>query len=179
MLRIIFFIFATIQNAYAVKTFHFASKCIPVEDSAITRRIGATSGVWVRAENECEKLGKIATNQNYYYQKNKTYFRGITMDFSCIKIGSAARWRQVGCSGGLELGYLLEVTADIENPVRGKYYYPRDYITYYNNQQGYQECLAEAQQYNWFSSNQIITESSCSAVSDSKIKREVRLKFNL
>lgn len=167
----------SLSEAYGISTFHMASKCVPVEDSAITRRIGATSGVWARAENECEKLGKLATNQSYYYSKNKTYFPGITSDFVCHQIKSPAQWRKVGCSGGLEAGYLLEVSLEIENPNKYKWYYPKHYISYYNNQRNLQECQSDAQNFIWFSTNQVTAEAECQ-VRGKEIHRAVRMKFN-
>lgn len=177
-MKIILFLISlfNINEAFAVKTFNMASKCVPVEDSAVTRRIGATSGVWVRAENECERLGNIAINQNQYYSKVRTYFPGITMNFTCHKMNSSAKWRKVGCSGGLELGYLLEVTLDIENPNKYMWYHPKDLISYYNNDKNLKECLDDAQNFAWFSSNQVVAEAECRIAGD-KIYRGVRVKF--
>lgn len=163
-------------SAHAVTTFNLASKCIPVEDSGVTRIIGATSGVWVRAEAECERLGKIATNQNQYYSKNKTYFPGITMDFVCHEIKSPSQWRKIGCSGGLEKGYLLEVTAEIENPNKYAWYYPKNFISYYNNDRNVQECVDDAQNFSWFSTNQVVAEAECQ-VHGKELRRAVKLKF--
>lgn len=166
----------TTTQTFAVTTFQMAAKCVPVEDSAITRRIGVTSGVWTRAESECERLGKIATNQSYYYSKNKTYFPGITMDFNCHQVKSPSQWRKIGCSGGLEAGYLLEVTADIENPNKYKWYYPKNFISYYNNSRNLKECQADAQNFIWFSTDQVTAESECQ-IHGKEIKRAVRVKF--
>ncbi len=164
------------SSARAITTFNLASKCVPVENSGVTQIIGATSGVWVRAENECERLGKIATNQSQYYTKKKTHFPGITMDFVCNKISSPAKWREIGCSGGLEKGYLLEVTAEIENPNKYATYYPKEFISYYYTQQNEQECLNDAQNFSWFSTNNVVAEAECQ-LHGKELRRAVKLKF--
>lgn len=166
----------TMSSAHAITTFNMASKCIPVEHSGVTRVIGATSGVWVRAEAECERLGNIAINKSQGYTKKKTYFPGITMDYVCHKIETPREWRKVGCSGGLELGFLLEVTAEIENPNKYATYYPKEFISYYHNQRNEQQCLDDAQNFAWFSTANVVAEAECQ-LHGKELRRAVKLKF--
>lgn len=163
-------------SAHSLTTYPLASKCVHVEDSSITRIIGATSGVWVRALADCKRLGKIAANTPLFKLRTPTNFPGLEVSYECHKIDSEARWREVGCSGGLELGYLLEVSVKVERPDPNRWYYPESFVTDYASARGVHGCREAAQSFIWFGTDRVVTEAEC-RVEGTKVTRMVRLRF--
>ncbi|HXH29869.1 MAG TPA: hypothetical protein VNJ01_03585 [Bacteriovoracaceae bacterium] len=164
-------------SAHAVSTYKLAAKCLPVEDSSITRVIGATTAVLSRAERNCQVLGKIAINHGPDFTQKNSYFPGVTMNFTCRKLALTATWEEAGCQGGIGAGYLLEVLVDIENPNHSLWYSPREEITYTNSPLWMKECQSDAQNFGWFSTSAVTTHSECHVVGK-RIRRLSRIRFN-